>query len=307
MDINESLMRALKQTAEMFGIKEEEYLDDWESELPAPKKIVNGKPYKILVCGGRHFESYGLLKVVLGKLIEKFYIDISKSELVSGHCQGADMLGEKYAEEYGISVKRFPADWGKYKRKAGPIRNKQMIDYISGFENKLVAAFTTADTVGTRNTMMLARKNNIPVVEIPYVLMHDNRLFAMELNSISAHNFLQYVEQVNQNEAALRETISRLNTDSIPYGAMYIMPDGTVLDLSAFENGHADLWAYLNERIPITSYPQYDIVNYLRDKGWIKANTKEEYIETEHIPTEKQMRKICEILKLYSINVKIEL
>ena len=109
------------------------------------------------------------------------------------------------------------------------------------------------------------------------------------------------MERVNQNEEVLREIVTRLKTDSIPCGAMYILPNGTVLDLSTFENGHADLWAYLDERIPITSYPQYDIVNYLRDKGWIRANTKEQYIETEHIPTEKQMLKIAEILKLYSI------
>ena len=305
MDINESLMRALKQTMQMFGISEEEVFE--ENELPTPKKIANGKPYKILVCGGRHFESYGLLKVVLGKLIENFYIDISMSEIVSGHCQGADMLGEKYAEEYGISVKRFPADWEKYKRKAGPIRNKQMIDYISEFENKLVVAFTTADTVGTRNTIKLAQKNNIPVVEIPYTAMHDNRAFAMELNGVSAHDFLKYVERVNQNEAALREVVARLKTDSIPNGAMYILPNGTLLDLSTLENGHADLWAYLDERISITSYPQYDIVNYLRDKGWIKANTKEKYIETDNIPTEKQTLKIAEIIKLYPISVKINL
>ena len=305
MDINDSLMRSLKQTMEMFGIREEEVFE--ENELPAPKRIINGNTYKILVCGGRHFESYGLLKVVLGKLIEKFHIDISTSEIVSGHCQGADMLGEKYAEEYGISVKCFPADWKKYKRKAGPIRNKQMIDYISGFENKLVVAFTTADTVGTKNTIKLAQKNDIPVVEIPYTPMHDNRAFAMELNGVSAHDFLKYVERVNQNEAVLREIVMRLKTDSIPNGATYILPNGTVLDLSTFENGHADLWAYLDERISITSYPQYDIVNYLRDKGWIKANTKEKYIETDNIPTEKQTLKIAEIIKLYPISVKINL
>ena len=85
MDINESLMRALKQTMQMFGISEEEVFE--ENELPAPKKIANGKAYKILICGGRHFESYGLLKVVLGKIIEKFHIHISTSEIVSGHCQ----------------------------------------------------------------------------------------------------------------------------------------------------------------------------------------------------------------------------
>lgn len=117
MDINDSLMRLLKQTIEMFGIREEEVFE--ENELPTPKRITNGKAYKILVCGGRHFESYGLLKVVLGKLIEKFHIDISTSEIISGHCQGADMLGEKYAEEYGISVKCFPADWKNINARQG--------------------------------------------------------------------------------------------------------------------------------------------------------------------------------------------
>ena len=81
--------------------------------------------YSILVCGGRHFTAYRLLTVVLDKLREKY--EMTSLEIVSGHCQGADMLGEKYAEEHGFPAKVFPADWKKYGRAAGPIRNKQMI------------------------------------------------------------------------------------------------------------------------------------------------------------------------------------
>ncbi len=104
---------------------------------------------------------------------------------------------------------------------------------------------------------------------------------------------------------ALQEVIEKLKTSSIPFGAMYILPNGTILDLSTFENGHADLWAYLDERIPITSYPQYDMSNFLRDLGWIKANTREGYIESQRIPTKKQTEKIAEILKTYPITAKI--
>ena len=44
------------------------------------------------------------------------------------------MLGERWAEETKASVKIFPADWVKHKKSAGPIRNKQMIDYITCFK-----------------------------------------------------------------------------------------------------------------------------------------------------------------------------
>ena len=66
-------------------------------------------------------------------------------------------------------------------------------------------------------------------------------------------------------------------------------------------------WYYLDTLIPITSYPQYDITNYLRDLGWIKANTKVEYIESDYMPTEKQLNRICEILKMYPVTAKIQI
>ena len=39
MDVNDSLMRALKQIMEMFGIREEEVFE--QNELPAPKRTCN--------------------------------------------------------------------------------------------------------------------------------------------------------------------------------------------------------------------------------------------------------------------------
>ena len=110
---------------------------------------------------------------------------------------------------------------------------------------------------------------------------------------------------MNKYNQIIEEIIKQLKTENIPFGAMYIVPNGTILDLSTFENGHADLWAYLDERIPITSYPQLDIANFLRDLGWIKANTKEGYIASDRVPTKKQTEKIAEILKTYPITAKI--
>ena len=124
---------------------------------------------RILVCGGRHFENYDLLKTILDKVLKLKNLTPKDVEIVSGHCKGADLLGEKWAEETKASVKIFPADWVKYKKSAGPIRNKQMIDYITCFSDKLVVAFVSPNSKGTRNTISLAKKNNIPVIATEYV------------------------------------------------------------------------------------------------------------------------------------------
>lgn len=119
---------------------------------------------RILVCGGRHFEDYNKLKGVLEKELNLKNLTSQDVEIVSGHCKGADMLGERWAKETKASVKIFPADWVKYKKSAGPIRNKQMIDYINGFENKMVVAFVSPNSKGTKQTVRLAQKNSIPVI-----------------------------------------------------------------------------------------------------------------------------------------------
>lgn len=131
---------------------------------------------KILVCGGRHFSDYALLeKTINGVIAESGCADI---EIVSEHCVGADRLGELYAEKHDAQVKIFPAEWEKYGKCAGPMRNKQMVDYISGFENKIVIAFVSANTKGTRNTIALAKKANIRVVEKEYAVSNNYQKFS---------------------------------------------------------------------------------------------------------------------------------
>ena len=84
------------------------------------------------------------------------------------------LLGERYAEEHGVKLKIFPADWVKYKKSAGPIRNKQMIDYITCFENKMVVAFVSPNSKGTKQTVKLAQKNNMIFAAPPMNLCTDN-------------------------------------------------------------------------------------------------------------------------------------
>ena len=59
-------------------------------------------------------------------------------ELVCGMATGPDLIAKNWAEkvwqqgknkEFKILIKEFPADWEKYGKAAGAIRNKEMGDY----------------------------------------------------------------------------------------------------------------------------------------------------------------------------------
>lgn len=55
---------------------------------------------------------------------------------VSGNCKGADIIGEQYARENGYTIELYPAEWKRYGKRAGHIRNKAMAeigDYFIGF------------------------------------------------------------------------------------------------------------------------------------------------------------------------------
>lgn len=134
--------------------------------IPEKNERVETNRLKILICGGRHFCDYALLESIADNVVkEQFFSEI---EIVSGHCIGADRMGEEYAKRRNYALKIFPAEWKKYGKRAGPIRNKQMIDYIAEFENKIVIAFTSPNTKGTKNTIALAKKANIRVIETGY-------------------------------------------------------------------------------------------------------------------------------------------
>lgn len=51
------------------------------------------------------------------------------AEVVSGTAIGVDRAGERFASEFIITLKQFPADWDKYGKAAGHIRNKEMANY----------------------------------------------------------------------------------------------------------------------------------------------------------------------------------
>lgn len=124
-----------------------------------------GKQARIIVAGGRDFTDYALLSQTLDAVLEKY--TFSEVQIVSGCCCGADALGERYAKEHGIPVKRFPAEWLAYGKAAGPIRNRKMAEYAAECDGMLVA-FWNGKSRGTASMIRLAEKNGMQIKTITY-------------------------------------------------------------------------------------------------------------------------------------------
>lgn len=105
---------------------------------------------KVIIAGSRNIDSVD----VVAEAIEKsgFYID----EVVSGTARGVDRLGESFANHYEIPIKRFPADWEKYGKQAGFIRNLKMAKYAT----HLIAVWDGTSN-GTNHMITVAEKNNL--------------------------------------------------------------------------------------------------------------------------------------------------
>ena len=118
---------------------------------------------RVLICGGVSFSDEELFDKTLDEMIDK-----ENTILVSGHAKGADSLAEKYAEKNGIEIKVFPPEWSKYQKAAGPIRNKQMLDFISEVDDNTVIAFWDGHSKGTKHTVETAKKMGIKTHIINY-------------------------------------------------------------------------------------------------------------------------------------------
>ena len=113
---------------------------------------------KIIIAGSRAFDDYK-------KLCEVCDFKLSRQsdiEIVSGTANGADKLGEKYAQEKGYALKKFPADWTLGK-KAGYLRNKQMAEYADA-----LICFWDGISKGSRNMIALAKEKGLKVHVVTY-------------------------------------------------------------------------------------------------------------------------------------------
>jgi len=105
---------------------------------------------KVIIAGGRDFDNYDFMCYHINKLIES---GLEIEEIVSGCARGADTLGLVFATRNNIPVKRFPANWDAYSRRAGILRNEDMGDYAD-----YLIAFWDGQSRGTKHMIEYMKK-----------------------------------------------------------------------------------------------------------------------------------------------------
>ena len=114
---------------------------------------------KIIIAGGRDFNNYILLKEKITKITE----NINNYQIISGKARGADSLGEIFGKEFNKEIIEFPANWEKYGKSAGYIRNEEMAKYADA-----CICFWDGKSKGTKSMIDLARKYNLKLRIIYY-------------------------------------------------------------------------------------------------------------------------------------------
>lgn len=106
---------------------------------------------KLLIAGSRKFEGWYLFEIKMSEFID---LHGKPSEIVCGMCKtGADEMAAVWAGGNKTPVKEFPAEWKKYGKAAGPVRNKAMAVYC---DRALI--FWDAKSKGTANMIEELKK-----------------------------------------------------------------------------------------------------------------------------------------------------
>ena len=106
---------------------------------------------RVLVCGDRGWTDTTMIYDVLNFLHPQVVIE--------GHARGADSAAHRWAIESRVTLVCRPAEWSRFGRAAGSLRNRRMLadqpDLVIAFHDRIEFSKGTADM------LMLADKANI--------------------------------------------------------------------------------------------------------------------------------------------------
>lgn len=107
---------------------------------------------RVMVCGSRDYPR-------AARIAARIAMFPDGTIVMHGGARGADLLAARYAEGLGFEVEEWPADWKRDGKRAGVLRNIDMLDQ----KPDLVIAFWDGKSRGTKHVISEARRRGIPV------------------------------------------------------------------------------------------------------------------------------------------------
>lgn len=110
---------------------------------------------KVIIAGSREVtepDGIGLVILAMSKC------GWNATEVLSGGCRGIDRSGEAWARHNGIPFTRYYAEWSRWGKGAGPIRNGLMAD-----DADALVAIWDGESRGTKNMIDTMRARGKPV------------------------------------------------------------------------------------------------------------------------------------------------
>jgi hypothetical protein len=113
---------------------------------------------RILITGSRNWTATALLQTTLQQWRQTY----PDAVLVHGACRGADLLAAGVWLGWHLPVEPHPADWTRYGRAAGPLRNRHMVSLGAD----VCLAFIRDHSRGAEHTAALATTAGIPTIQL---------------------------------------------------------------------------------------------------------------------------------------------
>lgn len=138
-------------------MKPEDFIDTSETAPPGKAvfdlKFADEKLDVVAVVGSRNYAN------TQHPTPEEVIAELARSApnvtVISGGARGIDQRAAAAARENGLAVREYPADWDRYGKRAGYLRNEEMVKAAD-----LVIAFWDGESPGTKLTIGLCMKHH---------------------------------------------------------------------------------------------------------------------------------------------------
>lgn len=108
----------------------------------------------LLIAGTRTYNDFREFSAICDRVTQN-YKDVI---IISGGAKGADCLAEYYAKQKRYPFIEVKAEWDRYGKRAGYIRNRKMHEMLSQNKNRGVLLFWDGKSRGTAQNIDLAKE-----------------------------------------------------------------------------------------------------------------------------------------------------